>query len=389
MSNMLDYIAWRGDITFEENGFNEIDGLILSQIAYIPFDGIIPGDFSGKITLYEAARQYFATFEGNDESKLTLQMSKINEILKAAMESERFKNIVALDYVSKYEIENSLQFAATTWGVKRGEYIIAFRGTDDTIAGWEEDFELCFKCPVGAQVESQKYLAAATAALKGHFDIVGHSKGGNLAMFCSINLSSRIKQRINGIYSYDGPGFLLEVVESDGYKKIAPKIHSYIPQGSIVGMIMYSEEDYCIVHSTNHGILQHIAASWELVGKHFMPGEKLSGSSRIFGRACKKWISEIDSEARENFVTLLFQMLKAGKADTIGELGANIIKAANGVLKSYIGLDKTTRKMLRNTTAQFIKLNMQSITEDISENIINKPDDDIISKPDGDNDCVE
>lgn len=372
MSNIMDYIAWRGDITFEEKEFNEIDGLIMSQISYIPFDNIIPSDFSGKMTLSEASAQYFATFTGTEESKLTLQMSRINELLTAAAAAPRFKNLIAVDYASKYKIEETLQFSASTWGVKEGEYIIAFRGTDDSIAGWEEDFDLCFKTPVGAQEEAELYYRAACEKLGGNFNIVGHSKGGNLSMYCGVNQTNDIQQRIAGIYSYDGPGFLPEIVESDGYKAIAPKIHSYIPQGSIVGMIMYAEEDYNIVHSTNHGIMQHIANSWQLLGKEFEAGEKLAGSSRIFNRACKKWIAEIDSEARETFVNLLFQILKAGNSGTISGIGANIFKSSNSAMKTYKELDKTTKKMLRSIAAQFFKLNMKSITEDFNENVRNR-----------------
>lgn len=34
MSNILDYIKWRGDLTIQNDPFNEIDSLILSRFSY-------------------------------------------------------------------------------------------------------------------------------------------------------------------------------------------------------------------------------------------------------------------------------------------------------------------------------------------------------------------
>lgn len=369
MSNILDYLDWRGDVTFAGSPFNEIDGLIMSQLAYIPFDGIIDGGFTNAMTLKEAADIYFDTFKGNSESKLTLQMSNINELLSRASESERFRNIRGMFFVNKYDPDTALQFSASTWEIEPDRYVVAFRGTDDTIAGWEEDFDLCYKCPVGAQLESEKYLNKVFENLSGNIITLGHSKGGNLAIYSAIDLPMAYKLRLDKIYNYDGPGFLPEIIERPGYAEILGKISSYIPQASIVGMIMYNDDEINLVHSTNHGVLQHIAMSWQLMGKRFEKAEKLANTSKIFNAACKKWVCEIGSEEREVFVNILFQVLRASNTGTVSEFGANLIKASNSAFKSYNSLDKTTKKMVRNVTGQLIKLSGQSITENIGENL--------------------
>lgn len=50
MANIMDYMDWRGDLSFEADEFNEVDNLILAQLAYVDFEGIV--------TAEEMRRQY-------------------------------------------------------------------------------------------------------------------------------------------------------------------------------------------------------------------------------------------------------------------------------------------------------------------------------------------
>ena len=171
--------------------------------------------------------------------------------------------------------------------------------------------------------------------------------------------------RIEKVYSFDGPGFMKEVVAGAEYKRIIPKIESYLPQSSIVGMIMYSGEDYNIVHSEAHGLMQHFVLSWNVIGKEFVPDEQLKDVSIVFNSACRKWIDGISPKERRLFTHIVFKILKAPNADSFSEYSSNLIRTANSIIKSYGSLDKTTRQMIKKIVAQMIKMSRESLSEHI------------------------
>lgn len=366
MGNILDYVDWRGDITMDRSGFNAIDGLIMSQLAYVPFDGIVKKGFSAPMKIAKAARRYDKVFENQDKIKSLLMINSHSVLMKIA-EADRFKELKLFNYVQKYDKEESKQFGAVTVELSEGLYVVAFRGTDDTLAGWEEDFKLCYMTPVAAQIEAERYLRAVFKRLDGKIYICGHSKGGNLAVYSAMMLNGEYGHRIAGILNYDGPGFLQDIVERQEYKSIIPRIGTYMPQGSMVGMIMYHDENYTIVHSVEKGFQQHVALSWEVLGNSFVRDTDFDRRSIIFNRACKKWISEICPEQREQFISIVFRILKSGEADTITDFTANIMASMNSVIKSYSELDKTTRRMIRSIIKQMIKLGTRTISENKRE----------------------
>lgn len=241
--------------------------------------------------------------------------------------------------------------------------MVAFRGTDDTLAGWEEDFKLCYMTSVAAQLEAERYLKTVCERFDGKIYICGHSKGGNLAIYSAMMLDDENKRRIVSIMNYDGPGFLQDIVERSEYRSILPKIETYMPQESIVGMIMYHDENYNIVHSVEKGFQQHSSLTWEVLGSRFVSDKDFDRRSIIFNSACKKWVSEISVEEREKFIRIVFQILRSGEADTVTGFTSKIMTSVNSVIKSYSGLDKTTRKMIRDIIKQMVKLGTQSISE--------------------------
>ena len=261
--------------------------------------------------------------------------------------------------------EKAMQFGAVTILLGNGDIVVAFRGTDGTITGWEEDFNLCYMMPVASQVEADEYLDSVMNTLAGKVYICGHSKGGNLAIYSTFHRSDEQIMRIEKVYSFDGPGFMKEVVAGAEYKRIIPKIESYLPQSSIVGMIMYSGEDYNIVHSEAHGLMQHFVLSWNVIGKEFVPDEQLKNVSIVFNSACRKWIDGISPKERRLFTHIVFKILKAPNADSFSEYSSNLIRTANSIIKSYGSLDKTTRQMIKKIVAQMIKMSRESLSEHI------------------------
>lgn len=367
MGNIIDYMQWRGDITMEESGFNVIDALIFTQLAYVPFPKCMYDRFNEGITIEEAADIFFMENNLTGEQKNTTLMINTSRVLSAMKHSRRFSGLKLVDYAEKYDTRNALQFGALTVRIDRNTLFVAFRGTDDTITGWEEDFRLCYMTPVVAQTEAVEYLKNTCNTHNGKVYVGGHSKGGNLSVYASMKQGKRIRNRIKAIYNFDGPGFLQSVVDSKEYNDILGKVQTYMPQNSVVGMIMYQKDDYTVVHSTNKGLMQHVVLSWELVGTGFITEKELSESSIVFNEACKKWVSEIPTDDREKFISIVFQILRANNADTISEFTENMLVSLNASIKSYAGLDKTTRQMVRKVVLQIIRLTTRTISEEKKE----------------------
>lgn len=350
MADIMDYLDWRGDLSFKQAAFNEVDNLILSQVAYVNFDGILPGiDCDDAMTLEEACQLFFKI---NDEKEVLKDKSftRLAPILMKKMaQSERFKRLGLCKYKSQIDYETQKQFAAMHMILDDGTIYIAFRGTDDTIIGWKEDFNMSFMTPVPAQIEAVNYINQTTAHLKQEIRIGGHSKGGNLAIYAAVKCKEEIKARILKVYNNDGPGFNKQMIMSPDYQKMLTKIEKIVPQYSVVGMLLEHEEDYVVVKSKQIGLLQHDAMSWEVLGSQFVYSDELTRGSQILDDTLKAWINGLSEKERAQFVDSIFDILEATGARTISDLTKAKLKKANVILKSYQAMDSTIQEMLRQT----------------------------------------
>lgn len=362
MANIIDYMDWRGDITFEQSGLNEVDGLIFSQLAYIPFDGLLESGFSEYRTIEDIGSAFFSVYSEDIIDTWTDLLKNCCLVLKKMMETDRFRKLLLFNYCSEFDPEESKQFAAVTINLSDDTCYIAFRGTDDSIAGWEEDFKACYMMPVPAQSKAAEYVRYVLDNYNGKIYIGGHSKGGNLAVYASMVEGYKDKERIIRVQNYDGPGFLQEYVESEGYRKIVDIVDSYTPKASIVGMIMFREDESVIVESSEKGFMQHTGISWQILGKHFQTADSYENFSMVFSKANKIWINEISMEERELFIEIVFKVLKSG-FDTVTGLKEGFFNTATTILKSYNNVDKETRKMIRKIIGQIIKLSTSSYKE--------------------------
>lgn len=363
MANLMDYLDWRGDITLEQSPFNEIDALILTQFVYLPFEGIISMNFEDKMTIETAGEEFLEVYKNGEDENLTLLINNCRKVMCKMMKTERFRNLKVFNYIDKFDPVASKQFAAVTIQISDDSVFVAYRGTDDTITGWEEDFKLCYMTPVASQIEAEMYLKNVCCNWKGKIMAGGHSKGGNLSIYAAMGLHDMDKSRIVTIYNFDGPGFLPEIVNSHDYATIVPKVKSYMPQGSVVGVIMYNESECNIVKSTAKGFLQHTVVSWQVLGTHFVNEAELENSSIIFNRMTKKWVEEVEADKREQFIEQLFILLKSGESDTLTDITSEFPHVMNKIRKTYTDFDKPTKKMMRDMMGDMLKLTKNAMKE--------------------------
>lgn len=323
MNGIIEYLDWRGDLSFNSSPFGDVDNLILTQLAYIDFDEVFKDN--EEMTLYDAARLLFELHPDGVEPRGFMHAKALNELLYKAATAERFKDTLIVYPYSCIDDVNEEQFYAMTFVLGDGNMYVAFRGTDRTTVGWREDLDMGFICPVPSQFEAVKYLEAVAEMKEENIFTGGHSKGGNLAMY-SAAFSCVEQNRIQRIYNNDGPGFPKDVVEDERFISTLKKIISIVPQGSVVGMLFEHREEYSVVKSEQHGLWQHDGFSWEVFGNGFVKLIDRDRGSKLIDRTISEWIASLTTEERERFVTSLYELFSASKAQTIAELTSDIPK---------------------------------------------------------------
>ena len=316
MADMLDYLAWRGDIEFPQMPVNPVDALIFSTLSYIQFEDIVPDNPLQSISLAEAAAGLFSL----NAPQNRVRVKKDLDLLEAAAKSPRFDNIRMTFYRSILIPEEDTQFAAVTIFLEDGSAYIAFRGTDSTLTGWKEDFNMTFQSSIPAQRLALEYVQQFAAAHPIPIWMGGHSKGGNLAVYAAAKCGEMLQRRIVEVHNQDGPGFSAEMMSDPGYQRILPKLRSYVPQSSVIGMLLEHEEPYTIIKSSQIGIMQHDPYSWQVLGANFLPVEELTADSRFLDRTFKNWLSKMSKEERSEFFDTVFELLESTGAEHAGEI---------------------------------------------------------------------
>ena len=346
MADMLDYLAWRGDIEFTQLPVNPVDALIFSTLSYIEFGDIVPDNPMQSISLKEAAAGLFSLADPVARTRVKKDL----ELLKAVADSARFDNIRMTFYRSILIPEEDTQFAAVTIFLEDGSAYIAFRGTDNTLTGWKEDFNMTFRSSIPAQRLALEYLQEFAAAHPIPLWIGGHSKGGNLAVYAAAKCGQLLQKRIVEVYNQDGPGFSAEMMEDAGYQSILPKLRSYVPQSSVIGMLLEHEEPYTIIKSNQIGIMQHDPYSWMVLGANFLQVEQLTADSRFLDRTFKTWLSNMTNEERSEFFDTVFELLESTGAEHTGE----IIRPQN--VRAYLKTLQTNEYMRNVLASELVRL---------------------------------
>ena len=348
MSNVCEYVKWRGDLTLKQSKFNEIDALILTRLSYFPFDQLIQQN--EEATVEELSKR----FEKADKSTMKILWEDDNELFPLMGKSERFGKMSVTQYVNKINAEQEKQFSATTVILPDNTIFVTYRGTDATIVGWKEDFNMCFKSHIASQKDAVEYLNMVSKKYKRLIRIVGHSKGGNLAVYAAMFTNSKVKKRIINIYNNDGPGFDDEIIKTKEYKEILPKVHTYIPQSSVIGRLLNHEEKYTVVQSIQKGIMQHDLYSWQLEGKEFICLEKVTNGSEIFDKTLKEWLINITPEQRGIVIDTAFDILNTTEVEYFSELKKNWFLNIRLMLGRYKNLDDESKKVISEIVQKLV-----------------------------------
>ena len=317
---------------------------ILSYINFRRIDAVHTKDPAAAPTLAQVA-----PLLTDEDDQLGLSELSYLPLLRLAAQTERFRDLRLFGYTHEYDEQSAKQFDALSFLVPDGTLFVAFMGTDTSLAGWKEDFNMSFLSAVPAQTRAVSYaveMASLCPALP--LRIGGHSKGGNLAAWAAIYLPAELqKDRLLSAYNNDGPGFARDMLDTPEYRRVADKLHTYIPESSIVGVLLEHAEDYAVIDSANRSIMQHEPLSWSVVGTRFVHLGQRSQMGRLSDDVLREWIGSMTPAEREQFTDALFDVLSlSGKARTLDDLRSGGLAGGAALLKQYAGADEEKKKII-------------------------------------------
>ena len=345
MGNIMDYINWRGDLSFEQSKFNEVDNLILACFSYVNLDGIPAVAEQKGIELKNLAEEFMKlhTMEELEADKSFIRLAPFMMLEMA--ETNRFGNSVIRNYVNEIVTEAEQQFAAVEIVLEDGTSYVSFRGTDDTIIGWKEDFNLSTGV-VPAQERAVEYVRRVSENTTGMLRVGGHSKGGNLAIYGAV-MCKEAHEKIMEVYSNDGPGFSKEFQELPETEVMMDKIIRIIPEYSIIGTLLEHEKDPVIVASSSKGLLQHDGFSWEVQGPALVRRDSLSRTALRFIAILHKWIDGMDMEQKKVLIEDLFATLQASGYENLSEVQSGGLKSLAAMVKRVEKFAPESRGMMQ------------------------------------------
>ncbi len=346
MANVFDYLVWRADVPMSADPFNEVDNLVLAQLSYTDFSGIVPDDGT-KVPLQTAAEAFFSSHSREEIQADKSFTAKAPFLMDEMIQGVRFSGIQLSRYIDEIDPERGIQLSALTYDLTDGTRYIAFRGTDGTVVGWKEDFNFSYLPETEGQSRAAKYLNKAGADSMAPLRIGGHSKGGNLAVYAAAFCEPEIQDRILAVYSNDGPGFRMTIVESEEYRRILPRIRSIIPESSMIGMLLNNRAEPLVVKSSASGIVQHDAFSWQIRRNRFEE-TVLSDLGHFVNRTLSDWLCQMSDEERALFTNTIFSLFESTGKESFREISEQGWKSAESILNTLLTMPKgKQQEMLR------------------------------------------
>ena len=337
MNNIVSYAEENLD-TFPVRPFGPADSLILSWVANLDFPKETQSWQSVPLKDLFRAELFPTLFQGLWDPVST------KALFTALAASPRFREIRLMGYTNRNDERREMQFAAVTFQLGPDLAYVAFGGTDTSLVGWKENFNMTFLSPVPAQTEAARYLTQAAAHCAGDLLVGGHSKGGNLAVYAAGSVSPDVQARIRRVWSHDGPGFPKTFLDSPGYGAIRDRVEKTVPQDSLVGLLLESEPCQ-VIQSTRHALFQHDPFSWTVQDGGFLPAAELTDQARYWDRTLDQWVARVSPAQREGFIDAFYDLLTSANADSLEDLADDI----PALLRAARNLDPETRELLFHT----------------------------------------
>ncbi len=360
--NIFDYIAEEKE-TFSQKPLCMEDSVVFTQLAYLRMAGYVKAikpypsfstsikDLNNEATLGEI-------------TKTLVEPEKLCRLIAMAAESPRFSGTRIKYFEEHTDLKEEKQFAAMTFLLDNHTAFVAFRGTDNTIVGWRENFNMAYMTPIPSQAQSAEYLRTVINRLRTRSVYVGgHSKGGNLAVYAAMHCGTKEQRRILGVYNLDGPGFKDDIVSSREMQHIKDRLYTILPESSMIGTLLKSVGWQMVVASRGKGFEQHDPFNWIFEGDHFKVLDSLSRDAIVFDRVLDKWLEGVDNTQRALIVDTMFKIINDSGADTFRGALKMIQDGDISALKLIKDMDPEKRRriipLIKDLGVEYIKEKMR------------------------------
>ena len=376
MSNIFEYLNWRGDIPFSVDPFNEVDNLVLSELAYVDLSGIftesetLEDDSAPGMPIRQVCDRFWSLHTREEIDSSGILFKRAPYILRRLCSGERFGNMRLANYVDLVSARKNEQMSAVTCFLDDGTAYVAYRGTDDTLIGWKEDFSFSFRERTGGQ-------KAAAAYLSDHFEkndiplrVGGHSKGGHFAVYASAFCAESVRDRIIAVYTNDGPGFSKRIVDDPLYQAILPKIKSYVPEEAVFGLLLECDYTHTTVMSSRKGIFQHDPLSWTVVRNRFKKAESISEGSLWVEEVIESWLEDMSNEERKEVVDIIFSTLDESGAENLSEFSTDQFHRILELSHAYLDMEQEDRQFLKEAAGRLFKRGMKTFSGEMKTRLL-------------------
>ena len=348
MGNLITYVQQYEAQTFQEKLVTDIDILVLTEIAYLPFDEIVSSSFEEKtaISLNQLGKEFETIKEKEHKNNPFMITKERIQLLDVVSKSQRYKDIKVFGFMNDIDDELTKQFAAVCYQWEEESRWIIFRGTDESLTGWKEDFMMTYSDLIPAQTDAIEYLRKQAELFSGSLNISGHSKGGNLSLYASAMQEEDIQHRIQQIYCWDAPGVHRSILGTEGYQRVVSKAKRYIPQDSIVGLMLESQVPYHIIESQGSGISQHSALMWNIEDDHFVELTELTKNSQLTDQTFKQWTEVVSDEDLKLFFDTFFELFFEMGVETVNDVYYNFRLYMQKFFEKAYQMDTEKREIL-------------------------------------------
>ena len=348
MGNLITYVQQYGAKTFEDKALTDIDVLVLTEIAYLPFDEIVPQSFdvTKAISLNQLGKEFEKIKEKEHEKNPFMITEERIQLLELVSNSQRYKDIEVFGFINDIDDERTKQFAAVCYQWEEENRWIIFRGTDESLTGWKEDFMMTYSDLIPAQTDAIEYLKKQAETFFGTLNVSGHSKGGNLSLYASVMQNEAVQKRIGQIYCWDSPGVHRSILSTKGYQRVVSKVKRYIPQDSIVGLMLESQVPYHIIESQGSGISQHSALMWNIEEDRFVELTELTRNSQLTDQTFKQWTETVSDEDLKLFFDTFFEVFFEMGVETVNDVYYNFRNYMQEFFKKAYQMDTEKREIL-------------------------------------------
>lgn len=347
MKNLCDYIEGYGNLTFNELAFNELDGVIFALVSLIDVSNCIPSIDKEQILFKDVVKKQ-VELHGINQLGLIISQA-LTRLLVQASSTMRFSSLLVGDLVHTIDLEEETQTTCFSIILPNKTRVVVCGGTDDTIVGWKEDFKMMIDGHVPCLEHSCEYLNRVGLRSK-RIIVVGHSKGGMEALYAASFAKRKVRNKIITAYSYDGPGYPVDVIKNKQFISMMDRMRLIVPNGGLVGRLFYNPVQPEIVPSSYRGLNQHDPLSWGIIDDHFAKADTFTKQSDALINKMNEVINGLNLDEKNEFISNLFLILNAGGALTL----TDISKKPHRALVQYLKLPKNKRTLINSLLLKLV-----------------------------------